>query len=276
MKRSFLLAILLFPLAVFAQKLELGVMGGGAIYSGDISPDEFGVYFNQINPAFGIFGRLNVAKPLSIRLGITNGKVDGDDMEIGLEQRGLNFRTNIFEVALTAEINVAHAGNEKGTQWVPYLFGGGAVYHFDPQAKFDGDYVNLQPLGTEGQGLPGYEAPYKLTQFAVPMGVGMRFIFKNAWSLGFEFGGRKLFTDFLDDVSSKEVNYLDILEGNGTLAAQLSNPKIKDTPDANLTYVRGGEYQDWYYFGGGTISFYLGGGGAGWGSGKGIGCPTNF
>ncbi len=276
MRRSCLLVVFLLPAFLYAQKLELGVMGGAAIYSGDLSPEEFGVYFDQLNPAFGVFGRLNIVKPVSLRFGLTSAKLDADDLENGRETRGLNFRTNIFEAALTAEINLAHMGNERGAQIVPYLFGGGAIYHFDPQARFDGDYVNLQPLGTEGQGLPGYEEPYKLTQIAVPFGVGFRFIFKNAWSLGFEFGGRKLFTDHLDDVSARQVNYLDILEGNGTLAAQLSNPNIKDTPDADLNYVRGGEYKDWYYVGGVTVSFLLGGGGNGFGSGRGIGCPTDF
>lgn len=278
MKKPLFLVVLFvsFVQLSFSQYAELGISGGTSLYSGDLAPDEFGVYVKELNPAYGIFGRFNISKPFSLRIGITQGKLSGDDSNVPERQtfRGLNFRTNITDIALTGEFNFLRLGNENGFQFTPYLSGGVAVYYFKPQTLFDEQYIDLQPIGTEGQGLPGYDEPYRLAQLAIPVGGGIKFIFNKKFTLGFEFVGRKLFTDYLDDVSSKEINYLDILQGNGELAAQLSNPLIKNPDDADVVYARGGKFTDWYYFGMITLSFNLGEVGS-FGN-RGTGCPTNF
>ncbi|MEZ5044344.1 MAG: DUF6089 family protein [Saprospiraceae bacterium] len=276
MKKALLFFIVFvsFSRLSFAQYAELGLSGGAALYSGDLAANEFGVYFEELNPAFGLFGRFNVSKPFSIRIGFTQGKLTGDDNNVPGRERGLNFKTDITDLALTGEFNFLHLGQENGFQLVPYLTAGVAAYFFNPKALVDGEYIDLQPIGTEGQGLPGYEAPYRLAQVGIPIGAGLKFIFNKRFTLGVEFVGRKLFTDYLDDVSGNEVNYLDILEGNGQLAAQLSNPLIINPDDADVIYKRGGKFTDWYYFGMVTISFNLGEVGSF--GGRGTGCPTNF
>ncbi|MCO6493979.1 MAG: outer membrane beta-barrel protein [Phaeodactylibacter sp.] len=279
MRKFFVAAMLSFIIPVYsslhAQGTELGIMAGGSLYSGDLSPQEFGLYVEDVSPAFGFFGRFNISRAFALRLGLSLGKISASDLDHGREDRGLNFRTNITEFALTGEVNLFKLGSYQDRGVMPYLFGGVAAFHFNPEAQFDGDYVELQPLGTEGQGLPGYEAPYQLTQLALPVGLGVKFLLNETITLGLEFGGRKLFTDHLDDVSSAEVNYLDVLEGNGELAARLSNPTLKDPGPETADYRRGGDFKDWYYFGGLTLSFRLqGNGGGGFGRGKGIGCPT--
>jgi hypothetical protein len=151
--------------------------------------------------------------------------------------------------------------------------GGGSVFRFNPEREFDGNYIELQPLGTEAQGAPGYDEPYSLTNFALLFGGGLKFIIKERFTIGLEIGGRKTFTDYLDDVSGKQVNFLDVLENNGSLAAQLSNPKPGLPPEGeNSLYTRGGEFEDWYFMGGLSFSFAFGGG-TGVHS-RGIGCPT--
>lgn len=260
-------------LSLGAQNMELGLWGGGATYSGDFAPDEFGLYLETINPAGGIFLRMNPAKALSLELGLNLGKIDGEDgVTNDFGSRMLNFRTNITELALKAHLNLFRLGNERGTQVVPYAMGGAAVFRFNPETNFDGNWIELQPLGTEAQGADGYDDPYSLTNFAVLAGGGIKFIFKERFTIGLEIGGRKTFTDYLDDVSATRVNYLDVLENNGSLAAQLSNPQIKDPEVENLDYVRGGEFDDWYYMGGLSFSFTFGGGSGV--NGRGIGCPT--
>ncbi len=271
---ALLASSLLSSSGLSAQGAELGIMAGGSLYSGDLSPKEFGLYTEDISPAFGFFGRFNLSSAFALRLGLSLGKVSADDLDHGREDRGLNFRSNITEFALTGELNLFKLGSYQDRGVMPFLFAGVAVYHFNPEAEFDGDYIELQPLGTEGQGLSGYEAPYSLTQFAVPLGLGVKFLLNETITLGLEIGGRKLFTDYLDDVSDTQVNYFDILEGNGELAARLSNPTLKDPSPETADYRRGGEFNDWYYFGGLTLSFRLQGGGGGFGRGKGIGCPT--
>ncbi len=274
MKKSFLSTLLILSgLWATAQPLELGLMGGVSLYSGDLSPKEFGLYFSELRPAFGIFMRKNFNPVFSARIGASLAKVVGDDANIGFENRGLNFRTQILEVALTGELNLFRLGSPKRTQAVPYIYAGAAIYHFNPETLYDGNWIELQPIGTEGQGLPGYPEPYSLTQVCLPFGGGLKFVFREKWTLGFEFGGRKLFNDNLDDVSGAEVNYVDILTGNGTLAAELSNPLIKNPEQDEIIYRRGGEFQDWYFMGGVTLSFKFGDGSGRGRGGRQLGCP---
>ena len=275
-KQLTLLFFLAFASSTFSQEgAEIGIMGGVSLYSGDLSPKEFGLYFNEIDPAFGAFSRFNLGKTVALRLGLTIGKITGSDANTDRSERGLSFQSSLTEFSLIGEVNLFKLGRYRNKGTIPYLFGGLAIFHFDPEAEFDGDYVKLQPLGTEGQGLPNYPEPYQLTQVSIPLGVGIKFMLNESITLGLEFGGRKTFTDYLDDVSNNEVNYFDVLEGNGELAATLSNPTLTDPSAENATYRRGGQYDDWYYVGGIMLSFRLNGGSSrGWGSGKGIGCPT--
>ena len=106
--------------------------------------------------------------------------------------------------------------------------------------------------------------------FAIPFGGGNKILLPGRWQLGVEIGARKLFTDYLDDVSNQQVVYEDVLNGNGPLAAQLSNPNFDpDTTPLQTTYVRGKEANDWYYIGGLTISYLISEGGSG---GKDVKC----
>lgn len=273
MKYYLSLFLLCCGLMCSSQNMELGLWGGGAVYSGDFSPKEFGLYFNEIRPAGGIFLRMNPANPISINFSLSLGKIGGEDGETNdFADRMLNFRSNVTELALKADLHLFRLGNPRATQLVPYAMGGVGVFRFNPEINFDGNWIELQPLGTEAQGAEGYEDPYSLTELALLAGGGLKIIFKERFTIGLELGGRKTFTDYLDDVSGQTVHYLDVLEHNGSLAAQVSNPSIKDPEFDNLIYSRGGEYDDWYFMGGISFSFVFGEGSGI--SGKGIGCPT--
>mgnify|MGYP006287609931 FL=1 len=237
---------------------QVGVMGGVALYSGDLSPKEFGVYFKEVQPAYGVFARFSSSRFGALRLGVSRGTLTGDDSKHNREDRGLAFRTRVTEFSLLGELNLFRIGTARNRGVVPYLLGGIAVFQFNPEAPFDGDYIELQPLGTEGQGLPNYDDPYRLTQLAIPLGAGVNIKVNEKLTIGLEFGGRLLFTDYLDDVTNTEVSYFDVLEGNGELAARLSRPTVED-PTEETAYRRGGEYNDWYYIGGVSLAFTIGG-----------------
>jgi hypothetical protein len=66
----------------------------------------------------------------------------------------------------------------------------------------------LQPLSTEGQGFSEYpdRKPYKLTQMNIPVGIGLRYELSPSFNLRAEFVHRTLFTDYLDDVSTRYIN----------------------------------------------------------------------
>ena len=279
MKRILFLTICLFQLFVGrAQDFEVGGALGTSLYSGDLAPAEFGVYFETLNPSAGMFLRMNVGKAFAGRLGLNYARVSGND-EIGpFPDRGLKFRSDIIELALTAEIDLFRIGYPDAIQFEPYLYGGVAAYRYNPQAEYEGQWVDLQPLGTEGQGLEGYDEPYNLIQVAVPMGGGVKVHFNTVWTLGFEFGGRFLSNDYLDDVSNTRVNYNELLAGNGEMAARLSNPSIENAGSEEITYSRGSDSNDWYYIGSVTLSYHFGNvGGGGYGprprGRRELGCP---
>ena len=125
--------------------------------------------------------------------------------------RNLHFRNDVKELAFTGIYNfVADERNPQNrAQFTPYVFGGLALIAHNPEALIPSgttntntrQWVKLQPLHTEGQGQPGYEAPYSLLSVAIPMGVGMRYRLNEDFNVGFEIGLRLTFTDYLDDVA---------------------------------------------------------------------------
>ena len=247
------------PLFSGAQVIEAGITGGATMYSGDLTPEAFGLYLQDANPAIGFFSRMNFSDRFAARFSVNFGKVSGDDANGANAGRGLSFQSDLVELASTMEWNLFKLGSSEYGEVFPYLFAGIGLFHMAPEAKLEDTYVMLQALGTEGQGLEGYGDPYRLYQFMIPFGAGIKLKLSPATTLSVEFGARKTFTDYIDDVGATPVNYLDVLNGNGKLAAQFSNPNINpdDPGTANLDYLRGSPYNDWIYMLGAGLSVRL-------------------
>jgi hypothetical protein len=107
------------------------------------------------------------------------------------------------------------------------LFLGPSVFFFNPKAEYDGKWYNLQEFGTEGQ-FKGEE--YSTAQMAINYGFGFKVDLSYRWSINVDLSGRKLFTDYLDDVSTVYADPRDIKALRGEIAAELadrsSEPKI--------------------------------------------------
>lgn len=94
--------------------------------------------------------------------------------------------------------------------WIvsPYAsLGLGALYH-NPTAILNNKSYELQPIGTEGQGLPGYGNKYGKLVVIIPMDFGVRFYEPNrkfAISAGLSYVFS--YSDYLDDVSTNYPNY---------------------------------------------------------------------
>lgn len=65
-----------------------------------------------------------------------------------------------------------------------------------------GNKYYLKPLSTEGLGFLENRPYYKINQVSIPFGGGVKFALNDNVRLGFEVGMRKLFTNYLDDVST--------------------------------------------------------------------------
>jgi hypothetical protein len=249
----------LAPLFVHAQnRLHLTVFGGFSNYQGDLQSKR--LTLDQANAAFGLGAKYDITGHWAIRGGLNYGNLEATDKKnkASLQARNLSFLSRLYEAHLLGEYTFSDMA-EKNIS--PYLFAGVAVYHFSPYT-FDslGRKYFLQPLSTEGQGLAQYpdRKPYKLNQFAVPFGGGVKYRVANNVVLGFEIGIRKLFTDYLDDVSTTYVDPAALLAARGPKAVELSFRGGEK--DGSLAYpqegsVRGSaKVKDWYYFSGLTLA----------------------
>lgn len=253
---SALLFIFIFS-SLQAQVIDLGINFGASFYSGDLASSDLRQMVQESRPAVGVFCRLANSRKFSTRFNLNYLGLMGDDARSPYPERMLNFRTNVWEFNVVGESHMIRIRHTEHSASFPYLFGGVGLYHFNPKAEVDGDLVELQPLGTEGQGLPGYGEPYKRLQFNIPFGAGIKFV-NRRFTFGFEAGARYLFTDYLDDVSNVTVNHRELFEGNGPLAARLSNPQLGGDEGIARDYRRGSAYKDWYYMMNITLSYNFG------------------
>lgn len=283
--RKLLVWCLLFPLAGYSQqRLHINLLGGFANYQGDLQTKYFTL--NQANLALGVGLQYDFTPHISARLNFHYAGLEADDKlnEGNLRARNLNFHTKIAEGSLLLQYTLFDLSDKRIS---PYIFAGAAIYHFDPYT-YDtlGNKIFLKPLSTEGQGLTQYPGrkEYKLNQFAIPFGGGIKFRVSDNVTLGYEFGIRKLFTDYLDDVSTRYVDPMILASQRGLKAVEMAyrggelkggNPNYPPTNS-----VRGGaKAKDWYYISGLTLTIGLGGGNrsdsySGWNGRKSqLGCP---
>lgn len=254
-----LLWAFVFPFAIHAQKLHATLFGGFANYYGDLQNKSFTL--DQANGAFGIGAKYDLTDKIAVRSGIVFGKLSATDAKnkSALHFRNLSFQSRIFEFNALGEYTFFDMTDRKLS---PYVFGGLALFHFNPYT-YDtlGNKFFLKPLSTEGQGLSQYpdRKPYKLTQFAIPLGAGIKFRMTDNVVLSYEFGLRKTFTDYLDDVSKTYVSQANLLAAKGQTAVDLSY-RGDELKNGDLNYPaefeqRGGEkFKDWYYFSGVTVA----------------------
>lgn len=273
MKKIFvLLCGFLFSVSVYSQRSELGALIGTSYYMGDINTSG---QFYRPNIAGGLIYRYNLDPHWAFKISALYGTVEGYDADFG-EMRNLHFKSNIMEFSTQLELNFfQYFTGSKKHRFSPYIFAGVALFSFNPQAYYfnpttaEGKWYDLQPMATEGQGTvvkPNQET-YSLTQFAVPFGLGVKFSLTKKICIGAEWGLRKTFTDYLDDISTSYVDQTALKAEKGEIAAKLADrtPELID-PTTLQPYSfhedgisRGNsETKDWYSFAGLTITFKLG------------------
>ena len=153
---------------------------------------------------------------LGARLQATWGRIRSADIDIkpttenakSRQIRNLSFRSNIYEASFLLQFHPLMLLDAETHSFLldPYAIGGVGVFSFNPQTWYKENWVNLHPLHTEGEGFPEYKSVsnYKLTQINVSVGVGVRYSLSSRVNLRLEYIHRILFTDYLDDVSSRK------------------------------------------------------------------------
>lgn len=249
---------------ITGQNLEAGIFLGGSNYQGDLQPNHF--LFGESKIAYGGFIKYPVLEYLSIRASITKGTISGKDVNSdigsGRHRRNLNFRSDILDFGIQAEFHPTSLIYGERKIISPYLMGGINGFTFNPEAFYIDRFYELAPLGTEGQFLEGSGvSPYKRLQISIPLGVGLEFNVSDYNTIGFEFGIRKTFTDYLDDVSGSYPDLIALAEQD-PFAAALSYRRINANGDpANLPAAgaqRGNpDADDLYYFFGVNFGFNI-------------------
>lgn len=236
-----------FGTIAFPQTGEVGLFGGLSYYLGDINP---GIHFLASKPAYGVVARVNLDSRWVIKANAYRGKIKGDD-QLGRtnDVRGLRFESKITDICVEAEFNFFDyiTGSRKNII-SPYIFGGIGMVIFNPMA----DGIELRSIGTEGQNV-GFDGrkPYNLIAFSIPFGIGIKYSFSKHLCLAAEWGLRKSFTDYLDDVS--QTYYLDGSQINPANPEEvLSDPTFQHT----AMQERGNPTtDDWYNFTGISLTY---------------------
>jgi hypothetical protein len=242
----------------FKTAAEFGFFGGGSYYIGDLNPSKHFVYSK---PAFGAIFRYNLTTRYSLRFTATYGNVYGSDADSDdpfMVQRNLSFKSDVLELAFGVELDLfKYRINDMKYPITPYFFYEIAYFKMNPTGEMNGEDYSLQALGTEGQGTSlNDKNPYKLNQLSVPLGIGLKFNLRARLAVSFEYGIRKTFTDFLDDVSGSYVDPDLLAAYNGSLAAEFSDRSINDNGLSNVGFNRGNSSnKDWYVFYGMMITF---------------------
>jgi len=183
-----------------AQKIEIGAGLGGFNYRGDISPS---FRIQSFKPGGSLFFRYNPKQALSLRAEFAAGLIGAKDSQSKDPfqiARNMSFRTRITEGSAVAEYNFLNYQDKRfAINWTPYLFGGVGYSMFKPDVK-TGDY--------------------KTSSLVLPYGIGVKYQIKRPWSIGVEYGTRKTFTDYLDNLGGEPKSNIKLEQGN---------PSLKDT-----------------------------------------------
>ena len=211
---------------------ELGYQAGLMWYTGDLNPSNVFRGLGQF--AQGGYYRHNLNTRISIRGQYMQGRIDAWDSDhpnAWQQRRNLHFRNQINEYALCFELNFRdHAVGNPKRNLVPFLYAGLAVFTHDPEGLDEfGNWQPLQPMGTEGQGWYLDVEEYLTWGPAIPYGLGWKGNLGTAMSFQLEWATRKLWTDYLDDVSTTYVNPAELRDAEGPIAEEFANRSVDPT-----------------------------------------------
>lgn len=225
---------------------------------------------NTTRPALFAAMRYRITQRVATKLNLVYGNIKGDDKNSTSTRTGRNFgfKSMLFESSLNFEFSITKektgrrysftsAGKIRLDGVNTYVFAGVGGVYFNPKGQYiDQKWYALQPLGTEGQGLPGAKGKYSRVAGTFPLGFGMKYSYNRKVNFGMEFGYRLTTTDYLDDVSDSYYDNNAIKEANGDkgeVAAYFADPR-EGTPVPGGTQWRGNpKVKDSYMF----ILFHL-------------------
>lgn len=191
---------------------DVGLHLGGANYLGEMGGKEkprrdfiWDLKLNQTRWCFGGFARRKFSRMISANFGVLYMRIQGADAwsenpaRVG---RNLNFRNDMVEAYLRGEFTI-YQDNDVGGQgkykkdFRLFGYAGVAAFYHKPKGQInrEGEFFALQDFTTELE-------EYQNIGLAIPVGMGVHYTFKRRHRIGWDFGWRTTFTDYLDDAST--------------------------------------------------------------------------
>ena len=182
--------------AQILQRSEVGFGLGTFNYTGDLVRS-YNFAFSQ--PAATVIYRSNVSKVVSFRASFTAGKLSASDTRAPIDafaaQRKASF--NIFLTELSGVYEYHFLDWREDRRWLrftPYLFAGLGLFTIS--------------------GTPNKTVQYSNVQMSIPFGGGIKYVLNPKYYLALEFGVRKTFFDYLDNVSDGDPSQKNYQYGN--------------------------------------------------------------
>lgn len=221
-------------------KLDVGGYLGMANYLGEIGGKEkterpfiWDMKLNQTRWSMGGFARYKINDFFAIQGSLNYLRIQCDDKlstNRGRRGRNLNFRNDILDFALRGEVYIYNIPDVGGTgryrlDFKSYAFVGVGAFLHGPKTIYDGSWVKLRDLKTEGQA-----TPYSKIGICIPTGLGFYFTKKRKYRVGWEMSWRLTFTDYIDDISTV---YADpsILESQAAIDLANRHDEVSGNPD---------------------------------------------
>ena len=234
---------------------QIGGFFGASDYSGDLANNP--IDLKRMGAGGGVFGGYYLGDGFQVRGRFTYQHIKAHDQDQNsTENRNLSFESDILEFVGILSWEYENYLISDG-RLRPNLYAGVGMFKHNPKADVNGQLVELQPLGTEGQGIPGYGSPYRLTDLVVPFGGGLKYLAADNLMLELDLSSKKVFTDYLDDVSGQEYVPPSILIENGQVAidaaykadeiggrpySDFEDPMVRANNPRNQSRMH-----DWYY-----------------------------
>ncbi len=182
-----------------------------------------------------IYARYKFDPLFAVKFAFNYLRIEGDDkltINEGRKYRNLSFRNDIYDLETTVQWLFYSSNKPLGVYsrsnvfFTAYLFGGVGGFYHNPKTLYQGSYIALQPIKTEG-------VEYSKFGYCLPFGAGFYVTInkrRRSHRIGLEVNWRYTNTDYLDDISKAEwVNPSDLPSAT---AADLHNrnDEVMDQP----------------------------------------------
>jgi hypothetical protein len=240
---------------VNAQRFEFGGGIGATHYKGEIYPSFKPFAFNG---GASTFARFNLVKSgISIKATGMIGVLSADDSRVNSlfhQNRGLKFKTNIWEVSSQVEYNFLHfrSSHIRDSPWTPYVFGGYSVYSVG-RREFSVASPAARPLFAYNKTIT---EPRR--ERAIPFGIGLKKVIRPRLNLTVEFGARKVFADNDSDVSIDNIGYVERSSTDKTLVPNFSGDAKSSFLGLRQFAIPNDRTQDMYFYTHVSISYLFG------------------